>query len=139
MLTGTRYLALDPKGRIVIPAAFRQHLGATFVLTRAPGGCLLALTLAAWRRTARRKRRSEGFRAFFLSGAVSVSPDRATGRILIPWELREWAGIRRGVDVALAGLGSALAIAPRGAWDERLRAIETALLADLASGTENHR
>ncbi|MGV3721993.1 MAG: division/cell wall cluster transcriptional repressor MraZ [Actinomycetota bacterium] len=131
MLAGTRYLTLDAKGRVVVPEHFRRDLGASFIVTRAPDRCLLAVPARRWRSFLRVHASAVHFREFFLSGAVELTPAATTGRVLLPGELREWAELRPGQEVALAGVGLALAIAPKVVWDARLRRIETGLLAAL--------
>ncbi|MGV3721532.1 MAG: division/cell wall cluster transcriptional repressor MraZ, partial [Actinomycetota bacterium] len=126
-----RYLTLDAKRRVVVPEHFRRDLGATFIVTRAPDRCLLAVPARRWRSFLRVHGGAVGFREFFLSGAVEVTPAPSTGRVLLPVELREWAELRPGQELALAGIGLALTIAPKIVWDARLRRIETGLLAAL--------
>lgn len=135
-LAGTRYLTLDRKGRVVVPAQFRQQLGHTFVITRAPDRCLLLLSTSQWAQLANHNATIIDFREFFVSGAVHVTPAETTGRIPIPSALREWAGLQYGEEVALAGLGASVAVSSRSVWDERLRRIQTGLLQSLDASAE---
>src|SRR5579872_4442333 len=81
MVTGTYYRNLDSKGRVVITRSLREALGYEFVLTRAPGGCLMLVSEREWRKLARKNRDSAEFRDLLITGAVDVSPDPDTGRI----------------------------------------------------------
>ena len=44
MLMGEFERSIDAKGRLIIPAKFREQLGASFVLTRGMDGCLFWLS-----------------------------------------------------------------------------------------------
>src|SRR5438067_386784 len=70
MLTGTYIYGMDRKGRVVMPSNFRQALGAPFVLTRAPGPALLALSSPQWGMLLDRYERSALFRG--IGRAVQV-------------------------------------------------------------------
>jgi DNA-binding transcriptional regulator/RsmH inhibitor MraZ len=131
---------MDPKGRVVIAARHRARLGEPFVMVRGPNRCLLAMSTKQWQRLARRNGRSRSFREFFLSSAVEVTADATTGRVQIPVELREWANLHPGTEVAVADVGDAVTIAPRSAWDERMRRLERSLMAALGmgQGPEDH-
>jgi MraZ protein len=136
VLTGTFTYAMDAKGRVVIPAAFRQQLGGSFVLIRAPGRCLLALPRPQWIRTARAHARRRAFRTFFLSAARNVTV-QLNYRIQVPHDLREWAGLHEGTDAVLAGVGGAVVISSRARWNERLARLEGELLQSLAGGQKS--
>lgn len=136
MLLGTRILNVDRKGRVVLPAAFRRTLGSPFILTRAPFGALFALSRPTWDSLMANNQDRAGFRMFFLTGAVEVAPDRTTGRVLVPCELREYSSIRRGRDVMLAGLGDGVLLSDRDRWNERLATAEQSVL--LALGMPLH-
>ncbi|VTU70716.1 Protein MraZ [Lactobacillus casei W56] [Lacticaseibacillus rhamnosus] len=48
MLMGEFERSIDAKGRLIIPAKFREQLGASFVLTRGMDGCLFGYPIAEW-------------------------------------------------------------------------------------------
>jgi MraZ protein len=48
MLMGEFERSIDAKGRLIIPAKFRDQLGASFVLTRGMDGCLFGYPIAEW-------------------------------------------------------------------------------------------
>jgi MraZ protein len=97
--------ALDDKGRLVVPARFRERLGPGFVLTAlSPDRCLALYPSAAWQeisaRLAAAPRKDETYRRLvrftFANTEEPVACD-AQGRILIPASLRSYAEIERDV------------------------------------------
>lgn len=102
--TGSVEHALDEKGRLIVPARFRDRLGAGFVLTIAqPDPCLALLPSATWANFCGRleaaPRKDEAFRRFVryvFAHTEEVACD-AQGRLVIPATLRAYAGIAREV------------------------------------------
>jgi DNA-binding transcriptional regulator/RsmH inhibitor MraZ len=109
---------MDRKGRVVMPKVFRTQLGAPFVLTRAPGQCLLALSGPQWETLVQRYEHSILFRGYYLSAAVECAVDDTTGRFLIPHVLREYAELRPMDEVVISGIGRAVQVAKRARWEE---------------------
>src|SRR6266498_3838930 len=97
--TGQYSYHLDEKGRTKLPAPFVDGLGAGFVATHGPDGCVWLLPDGEWRQL-RERLQARGFadrgarrlQRFFLGGAVSCSLD-AHGRLTLPALLRHYAGI----------------------------------------------
>lgn len=96
---------IDSKGRVSIPAKFREVLNGrgqvTFMITNELDPCLVAYPLEEWYELERRLQslpnfvpEAVQFRRFFLSGAQECTLDRQ-GRILIPSSLREHAQLER--------------------------------------------
>ena len=101
MLIGEYQHNIDPKGRVIVPAKFREDLGDSFYITKGLDGCLFVLSLAGWTRlqekvSAMPISKARGLQRFFFSGAVEAEPDRQ-GRILIPQPLRDYAGLEKDV------------------------------------------
>ena len=102
--TGSVEHALDDKGRLIVPARFRERLGAGFVLTVGlPDPCLALLPSATWANFCARleaaPRKDEAFRRFvrhLFARTEEVACD-AQGRLVIPATLRAYAGIAREV------------------------------------------
>ncbi|WP_027717324.1 division/cell wall cluster transcriptional repressor MraZ [Desulfovirgula thermocuniculi] len=122
MFLGEYRHAIDPKGRLIIPARFREGLGERFVLTKGLDGCLFAYPPQEWAALEEKMRslpltRSDAraFVRFFFSGACECEFDRQ-GRILIPANLREYAGITR--DVVVIGVSSRVEIWAAERWEE---------------------
>jgi MraZ protein len=131
VLSGTFIYGMDRKGRVVMPAQFRTQLGAPFVLTRAPGQCLLAMSALQWDALVERYEQSVLFRGYYLSAAVDCPVDDNTGRFLIPHVLREYAELRAMDEVAISGIGRAVQVARRSRWEEHLQSGEFPSLGQL--------
>lgn len=126
MFYGEHQHAIDRKGRIIIPAKFRQTLHANgiegLVLTRGLDGCLFLITEPEWRTVEARLKqipftKTEGrkFNRLFFSGAVEVAPDRL-GRLLIPKHLKEFAHIKQ--DLVIIGVSTRIEIWAKEQWQE---------------------
>ncbi len=122
MFMGEYGHSLDPKGRLIIPSKFREALGDRFVITRSLDQCLCIYDMEDWEKFVSRlsdipynvKKQRQLVR-FFLSGANEVEPDKQ-GRVLIPANLREAAGIEK--DVVLVGVGSRIEVWSAKNWEE---------------------
>ncbi|GAA5415005.1 transcriptional regulator MraZ [Paraliobacillus ryukyuensis] len=98
---------IDAKGRIIVPAKFREGLGDTFVVTRGLDQCLFAYPMDEWhliedklKKLPLTKKDARAFTRFFFSGAVECEVDKQ-GRINIPAALRSYADL----DKACAVIG----------------------------------
>jgi MraZ protein len=106
MFLGEHQHSLDAKGRLILPARFRDQLEGGAVMAKALDGCLAVYPLAEFDQVARRLRETRGrgpverqaARTFF-AGAVEIAPDKQ-GRVAIPQHLREYAALDRDVIVA---------------------------------------
>jgi len=92
---------IDTKGRIIVPAKFRDGLGEKFVVTRGLDQCLFAYPLKEWeilegklKKLPLTKRDARAFTRFFFSGAIECEVDRQ-GRINIPQPLRKYAQLEK--------------------------------------------
>ena len=105
---------IDAKGRIIIPAKFREQMGDDFVITKGLDHQLFVYAPDEWNLFEAKLRalpisnpQARKLSRFFLVGASDVTVDKQ-GRITLPMQLREVAGITR--DVLLAGVGNHLEI-----------------------------
>lgn len=121
MFLGEHQHTIDIKGRLIIPSRFREGLGEKFVLTKGLDRCLFAYAQEEWAILARKMRslpmtRSDAraFVRFFFSGAAECDLDKQ-GRILIPVNLREYAGLKK--DAAVIGVSSRVEIWAREHWE----------------------
>ncbi len=121
---------LDAKGRLAIPARYREALAEGVVLTRGIDRCLALYPMAAWRPLAEKVAAlpltdadARNFRRLVFAEAADLNLD-AQGRILVPPDLRRYAGIER--EALVVGVDTSLEI-----WSpERWAAVESSLDAD---------
>lgn len=131
MFLGEYQHSLDAKGRLILPAKFRDQLAEGAHVTKGRDGCLFVYTQEEFQQVAEgvRQRAMEGeaqrqaARSFF-AGAIDVVPDRQ-GRIALPQTLREFAPLDR--DVVVAGVFSRIEVWDSTQWRERERVGEAAL------------
>lgn len=90
---------LDDKGRLTIPAKFRDELAGGLVITRGIDRCLSVFPRQGWDNLAEKiaalpltQRNARNFSRLMFSGAADFIPDRQ-GRVLIPQGLRAYAGL----------------------------------------------
>ena len=121
MFMGEYNHTIDAKGRLIIPAKFREVLGDEFVVTKGMDGCLFVFDNSEWQVFAEKLRslpmidkEVRQFTRFFLAGAASVEVDKQ-GRILLPSVLRDFSGITK--DTVLIGVGSRIEIWSRERWE----------------------
>ena len=120
MFMGEYNHTIDAKGRLIVPAKYREELGETFVITNGNDGCLNIYTEEAWETflgklqllPSNRDKR-EIIRAF-VSQANPVELDKQ-GRILIPPALREHAELKK--DVVLAGAIDKIEVWDKDNWE----------------------
>jgi MraZ protein len=107
---------LDNKGRIAVPAKFRNKLTGGAIITRGLDHCLFVFSNKDWEVLAQKlialpmaQANSRAFVRLMLAGAVDAELDKQ-GRILIPDYLREYAGLKK--QTAVTGLYNRIEI-----WD----------------------
>ena len=122
MFMGEYNHSIDAKGRVIIPAKFREQLTGSFVVTSGLDGCLFGYGQEAWERMERylsslpmTNRDARKFTRYILGNAATCEFDKQ-GRVLIPQKLREAAGIT--TDVVLAGTGDRFEIWSPERWAE---------------------
>lgn len=112
---------LDAKGRFLLPAGFKRQLpegeSTRFVINRGFEKCLSLYPMQSWQPLYDQisslndfDPKVREFRRYFLNGAIEVEPDSA-GRILIPQNLKDYAGL--GKDLVLAAAVNKIEI-----WDK---------------------
>ena len=121
MFMGEYNHSIDAKGRLIVPAKFREQLGDTFVVTKGLDGCLFVYSHEEWQRIEESLREkpltskdARKFSRFFFAGAAAVELDKQ-GRILLPPILREYASLQK--DVVLVGVGSRVEIWSKDKWE----------------------
>ena len=124
MFLGTHSPRLDDKGRMILPAKFRDELKEGVVVTRGQERCLYVFPVSEFARLAEQLRQApvtskqaRDYLRVFLSGASDEAVD-GQGRITIPVALRSYAGLNR--DCAVIGAGQRVEIWDAAAWDQYL-------------------
>ncbi len=101
-LMGTYEHTIDVKGRMAIPTKIRDCLGGTFIVTIGPDRCLYAYSEEEWEKFTDKISTLTGEKAktakMFIVKATVLEPDKQ-GRVLIPQNLREYAGLSHDVTV----------------------------------------
>lgn len=105
---------IDPKGRAIFPAKYREKLGDVFYITRGLQSCLFVYPKDAWLKFEEKLKSlpdSTGgaIQRYFFNNTEEVSFDKQ-GRVLIPSHLRDFAGLTK--DIVIAGVSSKIEI-----WD----------------------
>jgi MraZ protein len=142
---GANQINLDAKGRMAVPTRARDPLTqggtVTLVLTAHPDGCLLLYPQPAWEPIRAQvmsfpstDRMASLWKRLLVGFAQDVEPDGA-GRLLLPPELRDYAGITR--QVMFVGQGSHFEIWDLEAWNAQLEALRSGGSPNLPPGMEN--
>ena len=112
--TGEYHHNLDAKGRLIIPAKFRDQLGTEFTVTRSLDGCLAMYAAKEWEILENKlnalpmtNEKARGLKRFLLGSASTCEIDKQ-GRILIPPVLRDKANLDK--DITLLGVGDHIEI-----------------------------
>lgn len=128
MLLGTHTPKLDDKGRVILPAKFREELAGGVVVTRGQERCLYVFSTAEFERVHERIReaplsnkQARDFLRMFLSGASAETPD-GQNRITVPQHLRQYAGLQK--ELIVTGVGAHAEIWDAEAWNQYLSANE---------------
>ncbi|SEA45135.1 MraZ protein [Bowdeniella nasicola] len=129
MFLGTYEPKLDDKGRLILPAKYREQLAGGLVITRGQERCLYVFPMREFeaiheqlRAAPLTSKQARQYLRVFLSGAADEQPDKQ-GRITIPANLRSYAGLGR--DLAVIGMGTRVEIWDNEAWQDYLSAQES--------------
>jgi len=129
LLRGVSQISLDAKGRFAVPQRHREalaggngHEGTRLVVTADPTRCLLLYTLAEWEPIEKKLMALSSFNAstralqrLVVGHADDVEMD-ASGRLLIPPALRQYAGLDK--QIVLVGQGNKFEIWDDARWNE---------------------
>ena len=126
MFYGEYLHTIDRKGRLILPAKFREacksHFVEKFFVTRGLDKCLFMFAEEEWRSQETKfkaisftKQQARAFNRLYFSGAVEVVPDKQ-GRILIPQYLKDFAEIKK--DVMIVGVSNRAEIWAKDKWQE---------------------
>lgn len=114
-----------------MPAKFREELGQNFIVTKGLDGCLFVYSSADWdvleqKICALPLSKSRDLQRFFFSSAAECEPD-SQGRILLPANLREYAGIAK--DVSVIGVSGRVEIWDSAKWEQYSGAVTAEAIA----------
>ncbi|MFP4661165.1 MAG: division/cell wall cluster transcriptional repressor MraZ [Halanaerobiales bacterium] len=124
MFMGEYQHNMDSKGRVIIPAKFRDELGEKFVATRGLDNCLFVYPMNEWSVLESKltnlpitSKNARTFVRFFFSGATECELDKQ-GRISIPLNLREYADLSK--ETVIIGLANRIELWSKERWDSYL-------------------
>ncbi len=113
--------SVDAKGRLIVPAKFREALGEAFVVTRGLDNCLFGYPMNEWRKLEEKlkdlpmtKKDTRAFARFFFSGATEVEIDKQ-GRINIPATLMQHAHLVK--ECVVLGVSNRIEIWAKDPWE----------------------
>ncbi len=126
MFYGEYSHSIDRKGRLILPAKFREVAKANFIekffLTRGLDKCLFMFSEEEWRLQENKfkavsftKQEGRTFNRLYFSGAMEVIPDRQ-GRILLPQYLKDFAGIKK--ELVIVGVSNRIEIWSNDLWKD---------------------
>lgn len=132
MFRGRFEHTIDPKGRVSIPAKFRELLGEKYddrlIITTGLDPCLVAYPYEEWLKVEEQvsslsmvKKEVKAFQRVFISGATECPIDKL-GRVLIPPTLRSYAELEK--DVVFAGMIKKFEIWSKERFFEEIRKAE---------------
>lgn len=126
MFMGEYNHTLDAKGRLIIPAPFRENLGEQFVATRGLDRCIFVYPRPEWYILEERlkslpltRKEARIFARFFFSGATECDFDKQ-GRIFLPANLRKYAELNK--DTVIIGVSNRVEIWSSSYWEGYLEA-----------------
>ncbi|WP_369380769.1 division/cell wall cluster transcriptional repressor MraZ [Lysinibacillus fusiformis] len=121
MFMGEYQHSVDAKGRLIVPAKFREALGEAFVVTRGLDNCLFGYPMNEWRKLEEKlkdlpmtKKDTRAFARFFFSGATEVEIDKQ-GRINIPATLMQHAHLVK--ECVVLGVSNRIEIWAKDPWE----------------------
>ena len=122
MFLGEHQHTIDPKGRIVLPSRFRDDLAKGCYITKGQDRCLFIFTPQQWglevdriRSLPRTDRRLRNYSRVFFAGATDQRLDKQ-GRVQIPANLRDYAGLEK--EVFVVGVGERVEIWNADTWQD---------------------
>ena len=136
MLQGEYHHNIDEKGRLIVPAKFRNVLGDSYVICKGMDGNLFMYSLLEWNKFVskleklpRMKKEARQLVRHFLGSAQEGTFDRQ-GRVLVAPSLRGYAGLEK--ELVLLGMGDKVEI-----WDKSLMEEGEISIDDLYNITED--
>ena len=121
MFMGEYHHNLDSKGRLIIPATLRNHIGNKMVFTRGMEGCIFGYSMEEWQKIEAKlaklpltKRNTRKFMRLFYSGAMESEFDKQ-GRVNFTSTLKAHAGLTK--ECVIVGVSDRIEIWAKERWD----------------------
>ncbi|MBZ5748715.1 MULTISPECIES: division/cell wall cluster transcriptional repressor MraZ [Metabacillus] len=121
MFMGEYHHTIDLKGRMIVPAKFRDGLGEAFVLTRGLDQCLFGYPMSEWQIIEEKlktlpltKKDARAFTRFFFSGATECEIDKQ-GRINIATPLLQYAKLEK--ECVVIGVSNRIELWSKSIWE----------------------
>lgn len=121
MFMGEYQHSIDDKGRMIIPAKFRDDLGLSFIVTRGLDQSLFVYPLDEWKILEQKlkslplmKSDARAFTRFFFSGATECELDKQ-GRVNIPSNLRQHAKLTK--ETVVIGVSNRVEVWSKDVWE----------------------
>ena len=128
MFMGEYHHNIDNKGRLIIPAKFRDALGEEFVITRGLDQCLFGYSMDEWKLIEDKlktlpltKKDARAFTRFFFSGATECELDKQ-GRVNISSPLLTYAKLEK--ECVILGVSNRIEIWSKQQWEDYFTASE---------------
>lgn len=122
MFMGEYHHNIDNKGRLIIPAKFREELGEEFVITRGLDQCLFGYSMSEWKLIEEKlktlpltKKDARAFTRFFFSGATECELDKQ-GRVNISSPLLNYAKLEK--ECVILGVSNRIEIWSKQQWED---------------------
>ena len=122
MFMGEYHHNIDNKGRLIIPAKFREELGEEFVITRGLDQCLFGYSMNEWKMIEEKlktlpltKKDARAFTRFFFSGATECELDKQ-GRVNISSPLLNYAKLEK--ECVILGVSNRIEIWSKQQWED---------------------
>ena len=140
MFIGEYHHTIDEKGRIIVPAKFREELGNNFIVTRGIEDCLFVYSAENWAKITNKlsslpftHKDARTFNRFFMSGATDVELDKQ-GRINLPSPLISFANLEK--DCVIIGTGDRLEVWSKESWEQFFQSTKDSM-SDIAENLFN--
>lgn len=137
MFMGEYHHTLDEKGRLTMPAKYREILGDNFVITRGIENCIYVYREDTFEKITKKlehlpftKKDARQFTRFFLSGASLCCLDKQ-GRVIIPSPLSNYAFLKK--ECVIVGVSDRLEIWAKEKWEEFMTGAYSEM-SDIAEG-----
>lgn len=122
MFMGEYQHNIDEKGRMIVPAKFREELGPSFILTRGLDQCVFGYAPDEWKQLEEKlkalpftKKDARAFTRFFFSGAVECELDKQ-GRVNVPSMLQRYANLEK--ECVIIGVSNRIEIWSKPIWHQ---------------------